>query len=150
MLAESLKLFQFCHTQKEIKISMANSKLRYVLFTILLLLIIGVAIGTIFYFRKEQIGREPKLVIIAMEGLKFGHIQPESMPFVTEFYKNGVHCPQMQPVFPTKTYPNLFSIATGMSMYIVLSTKEIKLNKFFGILFRFVSRIAWCNLRCHL
>lgn len=93
---------------------MAISKTKYILFAILIVLIIAAAVGTIFYFRKEQIGREPKLIVIAMDGLKFSHIQPDSMPFITDFYKNGVYCPQMQPVFPTNTYPNLFSIATGM------------------------------------
>lgn len=104
-----------CRTKEE-NTTMAISKLRYTLFTILIVLIILVAIGTIFYFRKEQIGSKPKLIIIAMDGLKFSHIQSDSMPFITEFYKNGVYCPQLQPVFPTNTYPNLFSIATGMLM----------------------------------
>lgn len=71
-------------------------------------------VGTIFYLRSERIGSKPKLIIIAMDGLQFSQIQPDSMPFVTEFYRNGVYCPQMQPVFPTKTHTNLFSIATGM------------------------------------
>lgn len=49
-----------------------------------------------------------------MDGLMFNEVQPDSMPFLTEFYKNGVHCPQLQPVFPTKTLVNHFSIATGI------------------------------------
>lgn len=92
---------------------MANSKTKNILFAILIVLIVAVVVGTIFYFRKEQIGSKPKLIVIAMDGLKFSHIQPETMPFITNFYQNGVHCSQMQPVFPTNTYPNLFSIATG-------------------------------------
>lgn len=44
-------------------------------------------------------------------------IQPETMPFITEFYRNGVYCPRMQPVFPTKTLVNHFSIATGTILY---------------------------------
>lgn len=97
---------------------MAISKTKYILFTILIVLIIAVAVGTIFYFRKEQIGSKPKLIVVAMDGLKFSHIQPDTMPFITQFYKNGVFCPQMQPVFPTQAYPNLFSIATGMSIFL--------------------------------
>lgn len=58
---------------------------------------------------------ESKLIVISMDGLMFEQIQPHSMPFVTEMLKNGVHCPKLQPVFPTKTLVNHFSIATGMS-----------------------------------
>lgn len=56
---------------------------------------------------------DSKLIIISMDGLMFKQIQENTMPFITEFYKNGVHCPQLQPVFPTKTLVNHFSIATG-------------------------------------
>lgn len=57
---------------------------------------------------------DPKLIVISMDGLMFNEVTPDAMPFVTEFYKNGVHCPEMQPVFPTKTLVNHFSIATGI------------------------------------
>lgn len=56
---------------------------------------------------------DSKLVVISMDGLMFRSIQENTMPFITQFYKNGVHCPQLQPVFPTKTLVNHFSIATG-------------------------------------
>jgi len=49
-----------------------------------------------------------------MDGLMFKQIQENTMPFITQFYKNGVHCPKLQPVFPTKTLVNHFSIATGL------------------------------------
>lgn len=94
---------------------MAISKVKYIVFTILIVLVVVGAVGTIFLFRKKQIGSKPRLVVIAMDGLKFNQINPKSMPFVTEFYQNGVHCRQMQPVFPTITFTNLFSIATGKS-----------------------------------
>lgn len=56
---------------------------------------------------------ENKLIVISMDGLMFKQIQPHSMPFVSNFYKNGVYCPKLRPVFPTKTLVNHFSIATG-------------------------------------
>lgn len=58
---------------------------------------------------------ESKLIVISMDGLMFEQIELNSMPFVTELLKNGVHCPKLQPVFPTKTLVNHFSIATGTS-----------------------------------
>lgn len=56
---------------------------------------------------------DSKLIVISLDGLMFSQIQENVMPFMTNFYKNGVHCPRLQPVFPTKTLVNHFSIATG-------------------------------------
>lgn len=61
---------------------------------------------------KAQLDRS-KLIVISMDGLMFSEVQENTMPFITEFYKSGVHCPTMRPVFPTKTLVNHFSIATG-------------------------------------
>lgn len=94
---------------------MAIFTIRHICFAFLLVLVIICAVGTIFYFRTERIGIKPKLIVIAMDGLQFHQIKSDFMPFITEFYRNGVYCPEMQPVFPTKTDTNLFSIATGMS-----------------------------------
>lgn len=57
---------------------------------------------------------DPKLIVISLDGLMFNQIQSDSMPFVSNLYKNGASCSQMQPVFPTKTLVNHFSIATGL------------------------------------
>lgn len=55
-----------------------------------------------------------KLIVISMDGLMPAEIQPEVMPFISKVYKNdGVYCSRLQPVFPTKTFVNHFSIATG-------------------------------------
>lgn len=48
-----------------------------------------------------------------MDGLMFNQIEENVMPFVNKFYKSGVHCPKLRPVFPTKTLVNHFSISTG-------------------------------------
>lgn len=57
---------------------------------------------------------DSKLIVISLDGLMFNQIQPDSMPFILNLSRNGVLCSQMQPVFPTKTLVNHFSIATGL------------------------------------
>lgn len=57
--------------------------------------------------------KHSKLIVISMDGLMFHQIQENVMPFTRKFYKDGVHCPNLQPVFPSKTLVNHFSIATG-------------------------------------
>lgn len=64
--------------------------------------------------RKSSKGSDRKLIVISLDGLMFSQIQENIMPFVTNFYKTGVHCPKMQPVFPTKSLVNHFSMATGL------------------------------------
>lgn len=44
----------------------------------------------------------------------FSQVTKEVTPYMFNFYKNGVHCPKVRPVFPTKTMTNHFSIATGL------------------------------------
>lgn len=58
----------------------------------------------------------PKLIVISMDGLMPHEVQPILMPFVSKFRKNGVFCPRLQSVFPTKTLINHFSIATGKNV----------------------------------
>lgn len=73
-------------------------------------------ISTLCQSKALQLENDRKLIVISMDGLMADEIQPDTMPFITEFYKNqGVFCPRLQPVFPTKTFVNHFSIATGMS-----------------------------------
>lgn len=57
---------------------------------------------------------EPKLIVISMDALMFNQLNEAVTPVISNFYKNGVHCPKVQPVFPTKTLTNHFSIATGI------------------------------------
>lgn len=49
-----------------------------------------------------------------MDALMFSQLNEAVTPVISNFYKNGVHCPKVQPVFPTKTLTNHFSIATGI------------------------------------
>lgn len=82
-----------------------------------------------------------KLIVISMDGLMADEIQPDTMPFITEFYKNdGVFCPRLRPVFPTKTFVNHFSIATGMGSHILLILCQKTVNIFprFFRSFRFI------------
>lgn len=80
------------------------SSIRFILFLI---------VSILWPLKALQLENDRKLIVISMDGLMSDEVQPDVTPFITEFYKNGVHCPRLQPVFPTKTFPNHFSIATG-------------------------------------
>ncbi|XP_031618511.1 ectonucleotide pyrophosphatase/phosphodiesterase family member 5-like [Contarinia nasturtii] len=63
---------------------------------------------------KKAKNEAPKLIVISLDALMFSQIQKNVTPFIYNFYKKGVHCPKVRPVFPTKTMTNHFSIATGL------------------------------------
>lgn len=89
---------------------MALSKLVMALFAFYFVFKYGLANPTNVERSKHD---NSKLIVISMDGLMFKQIRGKVMPFTKQFYKNGVHCPKLQPVFPTKTLVNHFSIATG-------------------------------------
>lgn len=71
---------------------------------------------TLCQFQVLALQSDRKLIVISMDGLMPAEVQPDAMPFISKVYKNGgVFCPRLQPVFPTKTFVNHFSIATGMN-----------------------------------
>lgn len=92
---------------------MINSKQIVFIKLIVIFLMLKICLAKPSLLKPSKIN-DSKLIVISMDGLMFKQIQEKTMPFITQFYKNGVHCPNLQPVFPTKTLVNHFSIATGI------------------------------------
>jgi predicted AlkP superfamily pyrophosphatase or phosphodiesterase len=57
---------------------------------------------------------EQSLVIISIDGLRHDYLQLHQAPMLTELATQGVHVKQLQPVFPSKTFPNHYSLVTGL------------------------------------
>ncbi|AYP74264.1 alkaline phosphodiesterase-like protein [Fowlpox virus] len=57
----------------------------------------------------------PPLILIAMDGFKYSYLEKwvNNTPNINELIRTGVKAP-MRPVFPTNTFPNLYSIVTGL------------------------------------
>lgn len=54
------------------------------------------------------------LVIISIDGLRHDYLQLHQAPMLAELAAAGVHVKQLQPVFPSKTFPNHYSLVTGL------------------------------------
>lgn len=54
------------------------------------------------------------LVIISIDGLRHDYLQLHQAPMLAELAAGGVHVKQLQPVFPSKTFPNHYSLVTGL------------------------------------
>lgn len=54
-----------------------------------------------------------KLIIVSFDAFKPAYLEMNITPFIQQFYTNGVLATHMNNTFPTKTFVNHFSIATG-------------------------------------
>lgn len=61
-----------------------------------------------------------KLIVVSFDAFKPVYLEKQITPFMEVFYKNGVRATRFNNVFPTKTFVNHFSIATG-SKFILLN-----------------------------
>ncbi|XP_012681906.1 ectonucleotide pyrophosphatase/phosphodiesterase family member 2 [Clupea harengus] len=58
----------------------------------------------------------PPLILLSVDGFRASYMKRGSnvIPYIEKLRTCGTHAPYMRPVYPTKTYPNLYSIATGL------------------------------------
>jgi len=62
----------------------------------------------------SQESKEPIVILISLDGFRYDYVerfQPENL---TRFIADGVAAESMMPSFPSKTFPNHYTIATGL------------------------------------
>ena len=79
-----------------------------------------------FFFRFDK----PPLIVVSLDGFRADYIKRNLTPVLDKIGRCGVRTDRMRSVFPTKTFPNHFSIVTvsgkincllyGLSFYYVL------------------------------
>ena len=63
---------------------------------------------------KDQPPTLNKVLLISIDGFRHDYHQMYDIPHLDEMAKKGVQADYLIPVFPTKTFPNHYSIATGL------------------------------------
>ncbi len=58
--------------------------------------------------------KKPYLILISLDGFRWDYVERFQPPNLVEFIKNGVQAESLIPSFPSKTFPNHYTIATGM------------------------------------
>ena len=58
-------------------------------------------------------GNDTYTVIVSCDGLRWDYAECFDMPFIDRLAKEGVKA-VIQPSFPTKTFPNHYTLATGL------------------------------------
>jgi ectonucleotide pyrophosphatase/phosphodiesterase family protein 5 len=60
------------------------------------------------------LSRHPLLLIVSFDGFRHDFFTKVTTPGLNRFKSDGTHAPYVRNVFPTKTFPNHHSIATGL------------------------------------
>ncbi len=64
--------------------------------------------------RNQIENQEPYLILISLDGYRWDYTERFNPPNISKFIQEGVQAESLIPCFPTKTFPNHYSIATGM------------------------------------
>lgn len=60
------------------------------------------------------VSRHPVVVVVSFDGFRPDYVQPDVTPTLARFRAASASPPYMRSVFPTKTFVNHFTMATGM------------------------------------
>lgn len=57
---------------------------------------------------------KPTVILISLDGFRYDYLEKFKPPTLSQLAKNGVRAKWMIPSFPTKTFPNHYTVATGL------------------------------------
>jgi len=96
------------------------------------LVLIGVFVLIFFYgnlsFAQTNVEEKPYVVILSMDGFRWDYPEKANTPNLNFIEQHGVRANAFIPCFPTKTFANHYTMATGL----YAETHGIILNKFFA------------------
>ena len=58
--------------------------------------------------------QKPYLIMVSLDGFKWDYPEMTETPHLDKIENDGVRAKSLQPIFPSKTFPNHYSLATGM------------------------------------
>ncbi len=70
---------------------------------------------SIFVFPQKPVkDLKPTVILISLDGFRYDYLEKFNPPMLNKLAKEGVRAKWMIPSFPTKTFPNHYTIATGL------------------------------------
>ncbi|XP_043220521.1 bis(5'-adenosyl)-triphosphatase ENPP4-like [Amphibalanus amphitrite] len=81
---------------------------RQLRFQLLLLLLAGCSL------RAGGLSQQPILLVLSLDGFRYDYLSRANLTHFDQLRTQWTFVPHVQPVFPSKTYPNHISIATGL------------------------------------
>ncbi len=79
-------------------------------------LLLLLLVGSVVYVTAQQPIKDikPTVILISLDGFRYDYLDKYSPPTLNALAKDGVRAKWMIPSFPTKTFPNHYTIATGL------------------------------------
>lgn len=65
-------------------------------------------------FSWKVLGQKPYVIMISLDGFRYDYPQMAALPTLDSLARVGVKANSMQPAFPSLTFPNHYSMATGL------------------------------------
>lgn len=78
------------------------------------LLCVALWVGIGFHIYAQQ-KPAPYVILISLDGFRYDYVKNFKPPYLTEFIKQGAQAEAMIPSFPSKTFPNHYTIVTGLT-----------------------------------
>jgi predicted AlkP superfamily pyrophosphatase or phosphodiesterase len=76
----------------------------------LLLLLLVLIASELF----AQVKSAPYVILVSFDGFRHDYVEKYNAPTFKSMYKNGAHAEAMVPSFPSKTFPNHYTLVTGL------------------------------------
>jgi predicted AlkP superfamily pyrophosphatase or phosphodiesterase len=73
-----------------------------------------------------HISKEKKVILILVDGVRYDYVKDPSLKGFQRMARKGVKAEYVQPIFPSNSYPNWYTIVTGESI-IFLSKQHIQI-----------------------
>ena len=83
-------------------------------FTIVWLVLLSVPFSLAQQADPEHHHELPTVILISVDGLRADYLNEVDSPNLVQLANEGVHAAYLEPVFPSKTFPNHYSIITGL------------------------------------
>jgi len=65
----------------------------------------------------SHISKEKKVILILVDGVRYDYVRDPSLKGFQRMARKGVKAEYVQPIFPSNSYPNWYTIVTGKFLY---------------------------------
>ncbi len=91
-----------------------NTNKSKIFFTFFRLCVAAFVLSIVNLAQKPIRDLKPTVILVSLDGFRADYIEKFQTPVLSELAKTGVCARWMTPSFPTKTFPNHYTIATGL------------------------------------
>lgn len=87
-----------------------------VVLVVVLLIAFAIAGFLFFTYAPASVQSAPAVILISIDGFRWDYIHTyaKHAPNLVKLVSEGVHAHYMEPIFPSKTFPNHYTIVTGL------------------------------------